>query len=313
MNISRDFKVGVLGAGTVGLTFAACFESRGVDYKILAKKIPDNPVEAFIHSHLIILPQDRFISIYDENLSKDFDLIVSTVKRYDLSESVTMCDALLKLGGSVLSVQNGIYVREEYGTLSPRVIHAPIFLVSEITNKNIMIHKIPEIVLPININHQINSLLVDSGIKAVKSPDIDCSIWKKIIFVSSISGICSLFDADVKGIKLNQEYSAMFQNAVFEAVHVATKEGILFETDAWNDAIISFENLPAHFRPSMAYDFIHRRRSEVNWLSGIISHLGKIKSVPVPTHDRIFETLRKREMHYVPWGMERIRAKSVTM
>ena len=94
MELHSDFRIGILGAGTVGLTFASFFEKNQVSYNVLVKQIPE-PVESFIGHNRVNFKRDRFTSINEAKIEKNFDLIISTVKRYDLEKTVEFCNRAL--------------------------------------------------------------------------------------------------------------------------------------------------------------------------------------------------------------------------
>lgn len=284
-------KVGIIGAGVVGLTIACQFEKNSIPFLIFQRKKTCVTCTGKFMGEAFQIQRDRFITQQDIDEEQKFDLLIIAVKRYDSYSASKICASFLGKQGVVLSLQNGVDVKNEYFPFPNQVFHAPIFISANQDDCCFNINSIPKIVLDEKKLNPYGALFEKAGIKVIATKKPNESVVRKMIFVSSFSGICTLFNIDVAELKHNPAYLDLYKKALSEAASVFKKERITFEGNLISEFTDMLELLPDNFKPSMTLDFFSGRRTELNWLSGAIRKLGEKHNIKTPIHNRIFKGL----------------------
>ena len=104
-------KIGIIGAGAVGVYLAAHINSPGSECYVLARSLTlkhakTNGFEIITDSDVLSFPCNLILD--SNNPQRIFDIIIVTVKRYSNEEIAELIPLWLKPKGHVLTLQNGV-------------------------------------------------------------------------------------------------------------------------------------------------------------------------------------------------------------
>lgn len=134
--------------------------------------------------------------------------------------------------------------------------------------------------------------LQQAGVQHAVSPDIERDIWRKMIFLSSFSGVTALMRLPIGPIRADPETRALLEACLAEAIAVGRARGVELDEDALGSARAFLGTLPDGMRSSMLEDLERGRRLELPWLSGAIVRMGRELGVPTPSHELITTALK---------------------
>ena len=230
------------------------------------------------------------------------DLVIFAVKLYDTELAAEACRPLVGSNSAVVTFQNGVD--------SPQIL-------GRILGSECVIGGVAQIraviAVPGRIEHlgitprylfgeldgrrsvrveALASALERAGVDHVASADIGAEIWRKMVFLATLSGMTSLMRLPIGPIREDADTRAMLQGCIDEAFAVAKAKGAGLADDTPNRALEAVDALSASGGSSMLDDLMRGRRLELAWLSGTIARLGGELGLPTPTHASITTALK---------------------
>ena len=133
----------------------------------------------------------------------------------------------------------------------------------------------------------ISNLLTNSGIGNQNSPSIMIDIWKKLIFISALSGMTCLSRSNFSSIMNNPETRILTTRLLTEGFDVARSSGINLEESTVTDIMTGFELQKDQLVSSMHQDLLSGKPLEVESINGAISRAGQQFGVDTPINDTI--------------------------
>ncbi len=135
----------------------------------------------------------------------------------------------------------------------------------------------------------------DAGVDAECTPDIQLALWKKLLMVSSWSGIGALARSPLGVVRARPALRSLVDQSMAEGVAVARALGHAVE-DAYKAELWQFyDGLPDDTTSSMWRDIIAARPSELDAWNGAVVRYGERSGVATPVHHTVYELLRPME------------------
>ena len=141
----------------------------------------------------------------------------------------------------------------------------------------------------------LNTVLNQAKIKNSISEDIHLDIWKKYLFITTISGIGALTRVTVGAMRENKEVRQIMLQTANEIVAVANAKGIGLQP-AHVDFIMTFvDNLNYNATTSMQRDIMEGRPSELEDFNGYVVEQGTLLNVDTQANSFIYHSLKLQE------------------
>ena len=137
----------------------------------------------------------------------------------------------------------------------------------------------------------IASIMTDSGLKTEESSDIREQVWEKTILNSPLCPICGLTGRTMKGAMEFEPTYNLAVEVLKEGVEVARKDGYDFNLKE----LISYLKKGGDHKPSMLMDIENKRSTEIDFLNGRITALGKMHKVPTPYNSALTALIKALE------------------
>ena len=321
---NSDIKIGIVGAGAIGSVFAAFLTRAGFDVEIVRyydnQKSNDRINKVNILGELGETTQD-ISGVNDiDSFSSPKDFIFIMTKAYDNKSCVFASVNHLNKNGKIVLLQN-------YCTIFDVMHFIPISKIIGFTVEWTAIRRNQntfEVIRPgimrvgafsviensiMDILSDIMSYICDVYI----STNILGDIYSRLILNSCVGGVGALC-GDRLGIMLKHKNAKkIFTSIIREAVNVANRMNLLIENYnihlnyykmVGNDPLSCLRRKYMYFKLAVANPYAvssvlraieNKKRSEIEYLNGIISQLGEKWNISTKTNSRIVEMVHEIE------------------
>ena len=293
-------KILIMAAGAVGSYFGSLLLNNN-DVGFVAR---GNHLQKIKQNGLKIISESTGNKTFEVNAfdkpPKNFkaDLVIFSIKSYQNEASAPIIKHVLKPTTQILSIQNGIgsqeFLSNHFGV--DHVLPGATYIDATIKSPGVIeeFGGNPKIVFGGN-QKQIET--VDSIFKPTKinfeiSTDIQSDLWKKLIYISALSGISCLLRQEFKSILSEQESKKLVISVLEESLSVANALGTNISTDIVQNVIEEFEKKSSNLISSMYEDLKANKLTEYEVINGAVSKLGKQMEVKTPINDIITTILQ---------------------
>jgi 2-dehydropantoate 2-reductase len=298
-------QIAILGAGAVGGYFGGLLARSGNEVALIARG-----------QHLAAL-QKQGLTV--QSIHGDFhvntitatsdtasvgpvDLVLVTVKSYDLGTAAHAARPLIGPHTAVLPLLNGLDAAERLGAvLGEEHVLAGLTHISASLAEPGLIRQVSAVRRitfgerdgTITLRGQrIRELLAASGAEVLLSPDIEEALWRKFLFIASMSGVCCLARQPIGPVLATPETRALFVDAIHEAETVARSRGVKLPPDITEQTVRLAEGFASETRPSLLLDLEMGKRLELEALSGTVVRYGSLAGLPTPVHRVVYAALK---------------------
>lgn len=229
------------------------------------------------------------------------DFVLFCVKTYGVAEATTLLQSVVGPNTIFLTLQNGVDTPADLQHAFGRgTVLAGITRIGSTLVKPGVIEQ-PTRDRAIEFGHldpdgaaavePVRVLLEAADIPVVVSPDIRKSLWEKLVLISAFAGLSALTGLSPNQLLARQPTRAVYTRVMEEAAAVARAAdvglapGIAAEILAYLDAEGELGSA------SMAVDFQHRRRTEIEAINGAVVRHGHRLGVPTPVNETIYAAL----------------------
>lgn len=314
-------KVWILGAGSIGLLYAARLRMSGADVCLItrtdeqAKVVADKGITLAAGDRETVIPcLAMSVEQAEASLSSAEapDWLLLTVKQYGLP---VLAGFLRKIGAAwpetkLLAMQNGIghlelladgyplqrlfaaVVSEGAGRTGPAgVVHTGTGL-TIIGPAAADQYQSEDVQADLNL---LQKVLQNAGFRTVLSNKLKDEIWRKLILNSVINPITALLEIR-NGALFRHEALVMVMRQLFdEALAVASIHGVQEDAAALWDRLREVCDRTAGNESSTLQDMKAGRQTELPWINGAIVRLGEQAGLDVPTHALMMRLLKAKE------------------
>ncbi len=241
-------------------------------------------------------------------VTSPIDLILVAVKTWQLQEVAMSIKQAINSDTIVLPLLNGITNHEVLCKVLPQanVLGGLCKIVSKIESPGV-IHHIsyePTIIFG-ELNNQDTKrgqLLLEvfrkAGIKTYFSKDIVVDIWKKYLYISTVSAIGALTRSTIGEMLKVPQVKKMMRDTAEEIVSIAKAKGVKLPNDVIEKQFKIIESQPYDTTSSMQRDMMTGKPSELEAQNGTIVKLGELLGVPTPVNHFIYYTLLPQEQRH---------------
>ncbi len=117
------------------------------------------------------------------------------------------------------------------------------------------------------------------------APDIERELWHKFLWITTFAGMTALCRSPIGPIVNDDGAFALYLRCLDEGIAVARKAGVAV-SDAERAALIEksehYRHTGTHAKSSLLVDIEHKRRTEIEALSGALVRLAKALGIAVP-------------------------------
>ncbi len=293
-------KIAIMGTGGVGGYFGAMLARGGHDVSFIARGAHGDAIRQ--HGLRIDSPLGDF-RIEPARVTDDpatigpVDIVMMTVKLWDIEAAATACLALLHSNTLILPFQNGITASETIAAITGAGhVGTGIAKVQAVIAKPGVIGHLGTFAAlefgetDNRRTERINGFLsacVESGIKAAIPADVTVASWQKFIFLVSMSGFTAAARSPIGEIFDTVEGTRAFRACADEVAAVGRARGINLAPDIAEEITAFAKTHDRSTKTSQLADLEHGSRLELPWLSATVCRLGRDMGIRTPVNDTL--------------------------
>lgn len=287
----------ILGAGAIGSYYGAIL-SQSCKVLLVGRR---EHVEAIRKKGLIVTGSINHI--YQLEASTGIVdvptncLIVVTTKAFDTEEAINSIKEILRPDTTVLLLQNGLGNEKAVRALvDPRI-----GVVRGLTSTGVEflepgridVKLITETILPAtSLGERIQTVFNSCGFGVHLTDRMEYEVWRKLAMNCVINPLSAIFRVPDRNITADS-LRDIKKGIVEECIRVAEREEVLLEpslVDEINTTAAAYSNVS-----SMCQDILSGRKTEIDYLNGMVVKLGKRYGIPTTVNGVITDMIRFME------------------
>ena len=297
----------VIGTGAVGGYFGGKLTQAGFDVTFIARgktleAIKTNGLQVkSINGDFVVHPKVT----NDINDIKNPDLIILGVKSWQIVDIAKQLKPVINENTLVLPLQNGADNADKLlSVLDPQNVLAGFCkIVSKIDAPGIINHFAyePEIVFGEYDNKKtervknIKTVFDKAEFNNSISDDIHLDIWKKFLFIATVSGVGGLTRSVFGEMREDDDVRQIMYQTANEIVAIANAKGIDLTNNDVEMVLKVVDNLDYNTTASMQRDIMEGRPSELENFNGYIVKMGKEFHITTPANSFTYNCLLPME------------------
>lgn len=301
-------RIAIVGAGGVGGYFGGRLAGAGHDVWLIARgthlaAMRNEGLRVDSINGDFVLP-----SVQATDDSADVgtaDVVVVTVKNWQLPEVVPVIRPMLGTETAVIPLLNGVeavdVLADAFGRdhllgglcrIAARV-EAPGHIVHDAIEPTIVFGELDD-------RHTdrvlgIREAFAGAGFVAELAPDIQVALWQKFMLIATWSGVGAVTRVPVGVWRSLPGTRSMAEGCLREILAIANARGIPVAEERVEQTLAFIDSVGAGAIASMQRDVMDGRRSELESQSGAAVRLGAAAGVPTPVNSFIYQTLLPQE------------------
>lgn len=298
-------KILIVGAGAVGGYFGALLSRSGADVTFLVRpgtysRISRDGLQIkSIQGDFTVRPS--LIQHGSEIASAD--LIILAVKCYDVSSALEEIAPLVKKGGTILTLQNGVDTEERILSYfgSDCVIAGVAYITSRLAGPGIVEHHRRGIITFGELSGeksdraaQLHRLLSGAGISAHLTSRIRQAKWEKLCWNATFNPLSVILDHPISLVLDSPPLLEVVRQGISEVIAVAASEGIEIGREVVEETILVSSQF-REYHTSMYEDYKSGRPTEIEHLNGDLMRRGEKRGVPTPIHRTLYALVKGLE------------------
>jgi len=299
-------RIGVMGAGAIGSLFGGLLAESGLDVTLVTRRVEH--VDAVNRGGLRLtgVSGERAVRVRATASPWEAgpkDLVILAVKSYDTEGALRDMLPMLGQRTTALTVQNGLGNVEKMASAlgSERVLggctaHGATYMApGEIRHAGRGPTTIGE--LDGTVTERVQSVaevFTGAGIETSATRDIQGAIWVKLLVNMGINPLTAATGLRNGELLELEELRSVMASCVLEGWGVAKTIGIDLETNPVEEVFRVAEATAAN-RSSMLQDVERGVRTEIDFINGAVSALGRMHSVKTPVNDALVAVVKGLE------------------
>ncbi|MBT8295617.1 MAG: 2-dehydropantoate 2-reductase [Gramella sp.] len=233
------------------------------------------------------------------------DLIILGIKSWQITSVAAEIKPIIGENTIVLPLQNGADNYEKLIEVLPKenVLAGLCFVVSYIEKPGKIKHAAyePKIVFGESDNSKsdrvmmIHDILDGAGIENNIPENVQLEIWKKFLFICTISGIGGLTRVPIDKMRESEFLNDMMRRSAEEIIEVGKAKGIPFGEKHMEMVFEIINSQPEGTTASTQRDIMNGKPSELENFNGFIVKEGEKLSIETPVNRYIYECLKPME------------------
>ncbi len=235
------------------------------------------------------------------------DLIIICVKSYDTKQAIMHSKALIRENTVVLTLQNGIgnieIIAEAVG--NEKVIGGVTNLGATLLDIGKVRHagKGETIIGRIDGKmtaqmRSIREIFNRVGLEAKISRDIKGLIWSKLIINVGINALTAITRLNNGKLIEFEGTRRIMREAVTEAIRIAKRKKVRLTSDDPLAKVEAVSEATAANISSMLQDVLRKKRTEIDFINGVIVRQGQELGIPVPVNQMLVDLVKTIEASY---------------
>ncbi|MEO8021021.1 2-dehydropantoate 2-reductase [Polaromonas sp.] len=282
-------RVAVMGAGAVGSYYGGMLARTGHDVALIAR--PQH-VAAIKRDglHMETRSFDEYVRLAASSepaAVQDADLVLFCVKSTDTESAGALIRPYLAPSALVLCLQNGVDNADRLRTVLPQhaLAAAVVYVATEMAGPgHVKHHGRGELVIePSPASQTVAQALIAAGVPTEISDNVRGALWAKLILNCAYNAVSAITQLPYGKTVAGEGVQDLMRDVVAECLAVAEAEGVQVQGDMHLAVDKLAASMPSQFS-STAQDLARGKRSEIDYLNGLIVKRGEALDVAVPAN-----------------------------
>ena len=309
--INKNVKVAVLGAGAMGCLFGGLLAEKGLNVVLI--DVWKDHVDAINKNGLKMDGQggDRFIKIkatIDPKSLGTVDVIIVMCKATALEQALLNAKNIIGDKTVLMSFQNGIGHEAIMQKIAgkDKVLGGTTTQASNILGPgNIKNHaSLPSWIGEYEggMSDRVKDLaetFTAHGLETIASDNVKKKKWMKLFALTAVGPLSAIFDMHHTELYITNKESKLARELgkqiILETRKVAQADGVEVSEDECLEMFHKIVDSNQTNKSSMAFDIQYKRKSEIDFINGSVSKIGKKHGVPTPLNDMLYKIIKIKE------------------
>ncbi|MES2945855.1 MAG: ketopantoate reductase family protein [Pseudomonadota bacterium] len=298
--MTKPLKFAVMGAGAVGTYYGGMLARAGHDVLLIARP---HHVEAIQRDglHMQTLSFDEHVRLAASSevaAVAGADVVLFCVKSTDTESTGELIRPFLGPDTLVLCLQNGVDNADRLRAVLPEheVAAAVVYVATEMAGPGHVKHNgRGELVIePSSKSEALAQALITAAVPTEISDNVRGALWAKLILNCAYNAVSAITQLPYGKTSVGEGVQDLMQDVVVECLAVAKAEGVQVPGDV-NAAIQKIaETMPTQLS-STAQDLARGKRTEIDYLNGLIVRRGAALGVATPANRVLWVLVRLLE------------------
>ena len=311
---NKDLKVAVLGAGAMGCLFGGLLAEKDLNVTLIdvwkehVEEINKNGLKMDGHGG------DRFIRIpatSDPSTIGKVDAVIVMCKATALELALKSIKNIIRDKTVFMSFQNGIgheaIIKSIVG--DEKVIGGTTTQASNILGPG---HIMNHAALPSWIGEydggitdritEIADTFTAHNLEMIAAEDVKKRKWMKLFALTAIGPLSAIFDLHHTDLYINNNANdlsrSLGKEIILETRDVAIADGVNVSEDECLFMFNKIVDSKQTNKSSMAFDVLYKRKTEIDFISGAVSKIGKKHGIATPLNDLMYKMIKVKEGMY---------------
>ena len=309
--INKNLNVAVLGAGAMGCLFGGLLAEKGL--KVTLIDVWKEHIDAINKNGLKMdgFGGDRFIKISATNDPKSIspvDVVIVMCKATALEQALTNAKSIVGDKTVLMSFQNGI----GHEAIMQNIVGIDKVLGGTTTQASNILgpgHIKNHASLPSWIGEyegglsdrvkDIAETFTAHGLETIASDNVKKRKWMKLFALTAVGPLSAIFDMHHTELYVTNKESKLARELgkqiILETRKVAQADGVEVSEDECLEMFLKIVDSNQTNKSSMAFDIQYKRKSEIDFINGSVSKIGKKYGVPTPLNDMLYKIIKVKE------------------
>jgi 2-dehydropantoate 2-reductase len=313
--VKKDLNVAVLGAGAMGCLFGGLLAEKGLQVTLI--DVWKDHVDAINQNGLKMdgFGGDRFIKVKattDPKTIKQVDAVIVMCKATVLEQALTNAKNIVGDKTVLMSFQNGI----GHEAIMQKIVGKEKVLGGTTTQASNILgpgHIKNHASLPSWIGEydggaservkMIAETFTAHGLETIASDNVKKKKWMKLFALTAVGPLSAIFDMHHTELYVTNKQAKLARELgkqiILETRSVAMADGVEVSEDECLEMFHKIVDSNQTNKSSMAFDILYKRKSEIDFINGAVSKIGKQHGVKTPLNDMMYKIIKVKEGVYV--------------
>ena len=312
--INKDLKVAVLGAGAMGCLFGGLLAEKGLN--VILIDVWKEHVEAINKKGLKMDGHggDRFIKVQattDPSTVGVVDAVIVMCKATVLESALNSIKNIIGEKTVFMSFQNGF----GHEAIMQKIVGVEKVLGGTTTQASNILgpgHIMNHAALPSWIGEyeggmservkEVADTFTAYNLETIAADDVKKRKWMKLFALTAIGPLSAIFDLHHTDLYINNSANdvsrSLGKEIILETRQIALADGVEVSEDECLFMFNKIVDSNQTNKSSMAFDVQYKRKTEIDFISGVVSNLGKKHGIKTPLNDLMYKMIKVKEGMY---------------
>ena len=313
--VNKNIKVAVLGSGAMGCLFGGLLAEKGL--KVVLIDVWKEHVDTINNKGLKIdgYGGDRIIKIKattEPAKLNTVDAIIIMCKATALEKALVGAKNIIGEKTVLMSFQNGI----GHETIMSKIAGREKVLGGTTTQASNILgpgHIKNHASLPSWIGEyeggmservkNVAETFTAHGLETIASDNIKKRKWMKLFALTAIGPLSAIFDLNHSDLYINNKSSKdardLGKQIILETKQVAKADGVDVSENECLEMFNKIVDSKQTNKSSMAFDVLYKRKTEIEFINGAVSKIGKKHGIATPLNDLMYKVINIKEGMYI--------------